>query len=493
MKNTRLEILKDEEWVELILFESKSIKYNKVINKISKVEDRSISHTNTFSIPNVSQNIESLGLNIFNPYTLSSSLNKKYKSRYFADDTIIQEGFLVINNTKGGSINVNFIDGALSIVEKWGSTTFNELINDEELNIPTDYQIAIDELKNYQMPIDSILVPTSNVGSRGYKMALFPNNLNTIGSKFQKDDEGLRILDTFNPYQSRPIFNAKSLFDLATESYGFTPIYDDSVDWENVSKTFIVEKDLGKNENEDAGIETRVNDFTSALTDEGVLQGDGTDTLKGISTFPEEIAIRPQDVPQWDLSTDPISGGIVTGVYTYDDDYIILQPELDGGNVGELVFTINPPPGGTGSSSLFYGCWISIDNSEVIYSQLNVENIDGNNITINKTELNTIPTNADENNFLGIISQSTFEGYTSSERRNFFTRVVETFLPSGVISYDEFGQFLSDSIDLTYAAPKVTIKKMMSGIMHKEGILLNIDNKNKEIKFFSYQLKSLNL
>ena len=230
MRN-RIEILKGSEWVELYLGEEGNIKYNTLINRVGSMSQREISHSNTFSLPYVHQNIQALDINVFNPTKLAKAFNSKYLAKYYVRDKLQQEGFLVINNSENGAINVNFIDGALNIVEKWGSMNYYELLSSETLPIPEPYRTALNEMKDYNMAKDIILTPLTNMAGKNYPVAKFPNNLNAIGDKFQKPAEGFgnRLPDTFNPYQSRPIFNTKALFDIAIETFGYTPYFDDSV------------------------------------------------------------------------------------------------------------------------------------------------------------------------------------------------------------------------------------------------------------------------
>ena len=64
------------------------------------------------------------------------------------DGRVLQSGFLVVNNTNGDFINVNFIDTSLDVVDKWGTTTMFQLLNSDSTTIPADYVAAIDEMKN---------------------------------------------------------------------------------------------------------------------------------------------------------------------------------------------------------------------------------------------------------------------------------------------------------------------------------------------------------
>lgn len=250
--NTRIEILTENGWEKLRLRSGSSIKYNKLINKIANLSDRQISHTHTFELPKVHQNTKVLGINIFNRSEMAKALNRKYEAKYYVEDRVLQEGFLVINNTNSNSIKVNFIDSPLDIIDRWGVTTFYQLLQSDSTTIPADYVTAIDEMKNYSLSQSAIVTPLSEVGTRGYNLALYPNSLNTIGDKFNINDDGLRLVDTFNPYQSRPIFNAKSLFELACYVFGYTPEFDDSVDWDAVSKNYMVRSNMKEPEKEDA-------------------------------------------------------------------------------------------------------------------------------------------------------------------------------------------------------------------------------------------------
>ena len=105
--------------------------------------------------------------------------------------------------------------------------------------------------------------------------------------------------------------------------------------------------------------------------------------------------------------------------------------------------------------------------------------------TIDKVQFDS-PTSANAGSVLGIYLV-VFDGNATSSGLNMSNMTVtETYSPVGLISYDEQGQFLQDDIDLTYAAPTDTISSLLSGIMQKDGMLMNIDSKNNEIEFFAY-------
>ena len=248
MENTRLEILKDGVYVPLKLRDNQPIRYNNVINKIGKVDVREISHSNTFSIPYVYQNIDALGLNDFNVHLLAVSLNKKYDAKYYKEGILLQVGYIVVNGSNGDSINLNFIDGALELTQIWGSTGYIDLLRSGNPSIPEDYQTAIGRMREYELLNDVVAPHLPLIDNEDYHLALFPNSLNCIGDKFQKYYDDVRPLDTFNPYQSRPIFNAYAFMNIICEAYGYTPIFNDSVDWSIIKKTYMVADGLGKSE-----------------------------------------------------------------------------------------------------------------------------------------------------------------------------------------------------------------------------------------------------
>ena len=255
MNNTRIEILKEGIWIYLELGQDKSIRYNSVINKIGKTSTREISGSNTFSIPWTYHNVQTLGLNQFNSVELAASLNQKYEAKYYNEDTLFQVGFVVINNMDSGPININFIDKALFITEKWGAASYNDLLKDPLLTIPTDYQTAISEMVNYNITKVAPLSHLTNISGETFPLALFPNNLNQIGDKWQIYQDGSdHVDDGINPYQSRPIFNAKAFITLACKAYGYDPIFHPSIDWAKVAKTYMVTKGLEKSQYGDGGL-----------------------------------------------------------------------------------------------------------------------------------------------------------------------------------------------------------------------------------------------
>ena len=137
MRN-RIDIFRGGEIYSLKLKDNHVIKYNAIGNRVGNVQTREISHSNTFSIPNTLENRKALGLNVFNAKALAKALNSKYPAKYYVGDKVMKEGFIVINNSKK-DIKLNFLDGSLSIVDKWKSTTFKQLLRDPSIeNLKTN-------------------------------------------------------------------------------------------------------------------------------------------------------------------------------------------------------------------------------------------------------------------------------------------------------------------------------------------------------------------
>lgn len=517
MEGTRIEIKKGLNWIPLRLADNARIKYNAVINRIGKVNSREISHTNTFDLAPVWQNTNALDINTFNQKDLAKALNRKYKAKYYIEDKIVQSGFLVINNTKGGTIKVNFIDESLEITDIWGSTTYRQLLRDTTLAFPVDYQDAIDELFEYDMDKTSVLTPTNEVGTRGYHLCLFPNNLNAIGDEFQINEDDERLDDTFNPYQSRPIFNSVSLFDLATVAYGYTPIFDPSVDWDRVQRTYMVDKGLLESAKGNNGIQqVQYPTVSSAGTPFFVRTPDFlctilcTNQVKHLFDFPPSRSVKPSDVENF---SEPLLFGTYTGPpfnnppsQPWLNQNVIFRPSVAAGNVGVINIKANTLVNNTNAdftSITFIGIWENITPGQPTVDTVLAERDTFGNITgplvevipttktefeveLDKAVLDTVPSGADPDKLVGISVVVNKTLMTSALFNMGQLITTETFLPEGVIAYDDFGQYLPDVVDLTHAAPNESIKSLLVGIMQKEGILMNIDNISREIKFFTY-------
>ena len=486
MESTRLEILKDGVYVSLKLRDSQPIRYNNVINKIGKVDSREISHSNTFSIPYIFHNIDALGLNIFNVHNLAVSLNQKYVAKYYKEGILLQQGFVVINNTEGGSIKLNFIDEALSLTQKWGSVTYRELLRSGVSSIPSNYKTAIAEMRDYYLDKDLVVTHLSNIPTKDYPISLFPNTLNCIGDKFQDTENGIRYDDSFNPYQSRPIFNAYAFMELICEAYDFTPIFHNSVDWDIVKKTYMVSEGLNKSEKEYGGLVTTEHTIIHDVKSPHYINLNSFGTVYTYQTamiFDDSTGLAPSDV--LNFPSNPL--GILTPGDSFFSSRSLFVPDLDE-NIGEIRLRAQAP------SELFehpiYGVWSNINSGLAPVIREITKIVDNStffsmDVTIDKIEFETPPAQGDQ--IIGIYVTSTTTGILPGGGGMFSMRAIETYTPPGVVSYDDESlEFLQENVDLTYAASRDTIEKSLMGVMHKEGILMNIDSKNKEVEFFSY-------
>lgn len=499
MKETRIEILKNGIWIPLILREYQSIRYNLIINEIGSMSDRSISHSNTFELPYVHQNIQALGINVFNKTQLAKAFNSRYSARYYVKDRLSQSGYLIVNNTKNGIINVNFYDEALEIVEQWGSMNYYDLLNSKTINIPADYREGIKEMQDYVMDQTKVLKHLQKIPTRGYHIAKFPNNLNAIGDKFQINKDGVREQDTFNPYQSRPIFNVKAMFDLAIESFDYKPIYDDSVDWNRLSQTFMIDKDLSQSQKGDNN--TVVKQYTAINNQRPALFNYDSFlsfyTKRTIFVYPPEVNAKSISDSGKEISLDRFWEWV-----QYKDykklDRCILVPDISVSYSGYMqwqwnTFSFNPELGGT----VIQAFWQSSTNpAGVVIKNLSVdewkldESLGITTVKVNKTQLSVPPSGA--SNFIGVIYDNTsfgeFDIINNTSGVGIINGLIytESFLPPSTISYDQFDQYEALNINLTHGAPRETIKDLLSAVMQKEGILMSFDNEKKEVKLFTY-------
>ena len=602
MENTRLEILKDGVYVPLKLRDNQPIRYNSVINKIGKVDVREISHSNTFSIPYIYQNIDALGLNDFNVHELAVSLNKKYDAKYYKEGILLQVGFIVVNGSDEDSIKLNFIDGALELTQIWGSTKYIDLLRSGNPSIPTDYQTAIAEMRDYTLANDAIPPHLSDIPNEDYPISLFPNSLNCIGDKFQKYYDGERPLDVFNPYQSRPIFNAYAFMNIICEAYNYTPIFNDSIDWDIIKKTYMVADGLDKSEQDVSGIQT-IDYDTIDTTDPHYSTVNGFGNIYSYQTameFPSDVGIAPNSVANFPSAplgielpgasffskrslfvpdiTETVgeitfkasffssyidselvndgdfsdsanwtttgtanansSGNFINNTnssiaqnfaiggsgYFYQLEYEVVSTNGGQLSVSGAFSTTNIPSDSTGVKRVSLqgtGGTLTFNNNSSFVGEINnisvkrvyhpifavwknstdglapiIEPVPTSsnggsflfiNSTVDKNYFDDAPAQADPDGFIGMYLISDQDSLFANQGKMTNMRVTETISPPGYISYDpDTGEYLQENIDLTYATPKKNITTLLTGLMHKEGMLMNIDHKNKEVEFFSY-------
>lgn len=500
MINVKIKILRDGVWKELLLKNDKTIKYNAVINRIGKITSREISHTNTFSLPYSQQNIEALGINRYNPTQLAKTFNKKFEAKYYVEERLIQKGFIVINNTNEKGININFIDESLAILDQWGATTYFDLLNSQLFinKFPDDYYYWTEFL--YEKTLGGTFDFPPNLPTKDYGLVSFPNNLNAIGDKFQQDNNNTRLGDKlFNPYQSRPLFNVLGFLDVICKLYDYTPIYTNSVEIESLKKKFFVNKDLGKNQANADDLRQYPRPFSANINnlyDISYIVGPGD--YRGTNSFTyaidEDFGWKLDVKNLSDLSLVPNIEQQLGFPIPSEKRGDIYSPVLENLTDGSLVWDFDVD---LGIYTTFNSSKIKIYSLWWRESDLNMLAATVNNVVINSSNdhYNIQAQAIDINNYTG--SDRVFWGVvcicspdrTSSDISLSLTnmRLTEVRYPKNIVKYNEDDlQIIPDEFNLFYAAPKITIKKLLSAVLQQQGLLINIDNKNKNIEFFTY-------
>lgn len=496
----KIQILKNSAWIDLFLGGTDSVKYNILSNKIGNIAERKISHSNTFSLPYVSQNISALDLNVFNPREMAKALNKKYVAKYYVGEKLLQTGYLVINNTETGVINVNFIDEALSIVDKWGSMTYKELLKSNDPNIPTEYQDRISECVSYAFPIDSILAPLSDISGQTYKLAMFPNNLNAVGDKYQirADDAitgaGTRLLTGHNPYQDRPIWNVKAFIDIAIRTFGYTPIYGDTIDWARIERTYMIEERLDSSSNSDSPYTLNISTPQDSTAPSSYPSGGSNTTYRFLVDTTASTSKRIIDIPEMADFRFNTAGQVDYRNYWEIDTWIqqLYQFNFDKGTITWRFKTI-----GEVSSYSIISFWEDPLNFGTPKTKLHtvffIPPVDDGTYLNHEIYLprEGILPPAGAGQFLGIGATFTKvdDGVPPLVDLGVYEGLFrEEYLSIETIHYDENEQFYSEFTDLTYSAPNYSIKELMSSILHKEGILITFRDIGgvKTATLFSY-------
>lgn len=526
----RVEILKNGTWVELILKEEK-IKYNALSNKISNFEARKINHSNTFSLPYVSENIIALEINVFSPVLMAQALNKKYPARYFIKDKLAQKGYLVINNTIRGDINVNFIDEALVITDEWGRITFKQLLlqlgSDPSVFtksiINSDYMSNINLLKNYEtdktkkvlnVPYVTCSGEDPSVNDKQSYLARYPNPLNNIGDKFNIDSTGIRKPDGFNPFQSRPIFSMFSFLYIICHAFGYRLRLDPGVDFNLLRDTYLV------NKGEETGTPARDSTVSSeteiiASTEpqwwdysrHGIGEGDN-------EGFYEHFFLYPDNVPTVDQFGKKIGVASkrpneVLG-YSPSHTYYRRRMDLQIQNciveiekdpfLGEVVWTGEisrraPDDRFTWIDIVAKSVWLNSSGvgfeSDFIITTEATETPRVFKVTGEKGQLNNTPIGAES--FVGLVLRVVIRhegGYWDDVPTMVNMHFIEKVLPKGKAEYDAYGQFLKNNTNLLNLAPDTSVKELLSNVLQQQGLLLTFERDDNGVqnivKLFTY-------
>lgn len=528
---TRIEIFKNNVWVELVLKEE-SIKYNTLSNKIAAFEQRRISHSNTFALPYVSENIIALDINVFSPVLMAEALNKKYIARYFVKDKLLQKGFLVINNTIRGEINVNFIDEALVITDEWGKITFKQLLHQlgedpasfTKSVISSSFMDNINILKNYETDKTKqvLNVPSCvcsgddpSIDGKEVYIARYPNPLNNIGDKFNIDSEGVRKLDSFNPFQSRPIFSIFSFCYIICQAFGYKLKLDPGVDFELLRDTYLTSK--GVEEGTPAS-ESTVSSVTPIIAVQqpqwwaydrhGIGTGDNEGFFEHFFVYPDTpVTVDPfgKKVGVESMRPNELVGYIPSHTTNIKRQDLQVQNCIvkieENPFIGTVTWTgrvsIRTPDNKFQFREFISkSLWIdvlgnTVEHDFIIESETTITPLRTFTVTGDKDQLNNTPIGAVT--FVGLLlrvivrhEDQYYDDVPQMENLHFTEKV----LPQGKTSYDSYGQFLQNHTNLLDLAPDTSVKDLLSNILQQQGLLLtferDINGVQNIVKLFTY-------
>lgn len=500
----RVFVHNDVDWDELDLTDGNGVRYNSLVNLITKPSERKISHSNTLSLPLTSNNIKSLRLNLFNHLDLASKLNKKYRALVKSGEQTIRECYLVINNTHG-DINVNLIDKSLDLLDLWGSTTFRQILTDDAIiaNMPTAYQDTIREMQDYYIEISNVLPQLSHISGLTVPLAEFPNSLNPIGDKFNIKSDKDRQSDTdFNSRQSRPVFNARSFLEASCYAFGYSPILDNDIDIVKLQDTYITPKST-QNPSIDESAKTSIS-FSSNT-------GAQYEDLAHPDFRREIMLYKRHDFPNDDdgkwITPNEVPNFVPSLAFWGDashwgDDACIYQPTLTQSTYGTIfyenaIFDANSDKRRTRvfvkalyENALTGGpvVWKDVTHTPDRTNWVEGVGLGDLSFTIEKEQLVSPPTGGKK--FIGIMVAVQADTWLDQFYSDIVAKqsdVIETYREWEGILYDEHLQYeLGTYPDLRLEAPDTFIKKLMSSILNNSGLLIDIDEESKKVTFYPY-------
>lgn len=516
--NYLIEIRRGRSWAELELSGTEKVKYNILINEMGNPSSRSISHSNTYTIPRSQQNIEALGFNVFNSTALTAALNTKYDCRIRANGKIIVEGYLVINKPSETGISINIIDKALSLLDKWGSTTLSTMLNSElRLNLPAAYKTAVEAMINYQIK-DAALTALPNISGQTFPYALFPNTLNCIGDKFNNLTDGSRIpVDRINPYQSRPLFNTRAFLDSICYAYGYTPVYGSRVDQSRLKTHYLVPsggtESIGFDSLIGGVVQSNVPEWDNSNppSEEGD-RANGQQSFLLAADLGTGSRLKASEIPGW---VDP--SGLIShpnAAYTYRnwrDQYNIYVPIplrsefndwqgkiiINAGITAAAGYDLNS----LDSKHLIKAIWRNttsgaitftdpvIDGSGDWYNWVNVATRSSIEIKIDKDQFRVPPAGTTMVGILHLMHFSHPYDYVSGhyyDPHAINMNLTEEYVGHNQLVYNDNDEYFVGVPNLTRNAPTETIKELLSLILTQQGMLCDIVESTKQVKFFQY-------
>ena len=255
--------------------------------------------------------------------------------------------------------------------------------------------------------------------------------------------------------------------------------------------------------NEEGGQETSVSNsfvgFRSTLVYDSKLYGSQPPSPPyeyfNAFQFSGSQARKPNTIPNW---SPPLISQYNTN-WDYEDTNCIYVPQINNSTDGEIVLSANVS--GTSSAlqahanNFLFMVSAKSDGTGVAYQDIsessyvtnnaaNNGSVDTLDYTIEKTIFETTT------NLIGImLFVGTVNSFTNQYNGAFYLSNMDceedSLLASG-ITYDEFGQYVPDDVDLTYSASKLTLKSILNSIMETKGLLIDINATTKDITLFSY-------
>lgn len=478
--NQILEINKDGYWVAL---DSSGVPvyYNFISGIDGNIATRGISYSNTVSLPFTKHNKFMLGINTYDDSVISEKLNNKIEYRLTNNMIESSRGYLIINNLIG-SINVNLYPEEVELFDQWGNTSLRSLLADPGL-APSQYLDELDEAKNYYVPdLYTAMKIFYNVASPiNHPLLAFPNTLNAIGEKFNVNTDGSKGLNALNTFQSRPAWNAKAILDLACYKFGYTPEYSTNVSLMDIKSLYVVSE--GKQRKSIPDQLEGVNYLTMTTPVSSYI----TYPSGGVYWYPQTLVqspngIAPNTLQSWSLVAPP---GWDTGyealkcIIPVNDDSFTNTVEF---RVLSLTF------GFSYISSQVYAIWIdSVGNAYTSLLQEDTHTSSDVTVTVDKALINVDKPVAGE--FVGLMCLFGGSGVDvgaslpSQVIMSSYSSAIDRFYYFDGIVYDDHGQYIKGTFDLTDEATDKKISEIISSILKLYGIFIRF--KGKVAKFYS--------
>lgn len=470
-------------WLNIELFDYQKPKYNFLVGDIGTPSTRKLNHSNTLAIRPTGNNFRNLGLNRFNLDNTAIRLNKKYDYKLLHGGRTVNSGVLVINNILEDSINVNLIDNSVNLLDFWGDTSAKSMFTDPNITsfLPGVYNDFLNVLRSYTIPALNVpFLVTGTISGKNYPIASFPNTLNCIGEKFNANSNSARFANGINLYQTRPLWSAKALLEIACYYSGYTPEFSPEINSNLFLDSIYIVPKAQQKKVED------LQDFAWYPDSPVNFYREWTNELYDLYDFlhtysADSNALAAASVPGW--FNPP---GIYSGHEIYKTIHSIQNPNNFIGIVS-MDITITEIFVG---SPIGYFVWLNSAGTAPVFKSATVtlSSVDGFNfdVSVDKSEALPIPNDAGE--FLGIMIGYTLATETASlPTIDPVSNAKETFVINFSVAYDINLQYPQGVLNLLQEAPEESILKLVSGIIKQQGILLDINSSTNNVYFYTYQ------